>query len=131
VASLTREVATERVLAWLSTADPDDLIISDWVMTELASALSIKVRTGQIDRVHQAHALAEFDRLSRETLTVLPVDRVHFKMAARLTSQHGLGLRAGDAVHLAFCEDRGLTLCTLDRRLSEAGAALGIGTTLI
>lgn len=131
MASLTNEVATGRVLAWLSAADPHDLMISDWVTTELSSALTIKVRSGQIDTVHQANALAEFNRLSRETFTVLPVDRVHFRMAALLASQHGLGLRAGDALHLALCGDRGLTLCTLDRRLSEAGSALGIGTSLI
>ena len=41
------------------------------------------------------------------------------------------GLRAGDALHLAICADHGATLCTLDRRLSEAGPALGVRTMLL
>jgi len=39
--------------------------------------------------------------------------------------------RAGDALHLAICADHGATLCTLDRRLGEAGPALGVKTTLL
>jgi len=42
-----------------------------------------------------------------------------------------LALRAGDALHLAICADHGATLCTLDRRLSEAGSTLGVKTMLL
>jgi predicted nucleic acid-binding protein len=42
-----------------------------------------------------------------------------------------LGLRAGDALHLAICADHGATLCTLDRRLNEAGPVLGVKTMLL
>ncbi len=106
-------------------------MISDWVVTELASALSIKRRMGQLDAVHQANALTEFTRLCRATFTVLPVDRVHFRRAASLASQYSLGLRSGDALHLAICEDRGMTVCTLDRRLSDACSEVGIARTLV
>ena len=51
--------------------------------------------------------------------------------AARITDQYRLGLRAGDALHLAICTDHGATLCTLDRRLGEAGAALGVKTMVL
>jgi predicted nucleic acid-binding protein len=40
-------------------------------------------------------------------------------------------LRAGDALHLAICVDHGATLCTLDRRLSDAGSVLGVKTMLL
>ena len=39
--------------------------------------------------------------------------------------------RAADALHLAICADHGATLCTLDRRLADAGPALGVKTTLL
>jgi uncharacterized protein len=43
----------------------------------------------------------------------------------------GARLRAGDALHLAICADQGATLCTLDRRLSDAGSKLGVKTQLL
>ena len=52
-------------------------------------------------------------------------------MAARFADQYALGLRAGDALHLAICADRGAIICTLDRRLAEAALALGVETALL
>jgi hypothetical protein len=89
-------------------------------------ALSIKLRTRQIDTQVRAAALAEFARLEAESFTNLPVLSEHFRTAARFADQYRLGLRAADALHLAICADQGATLCTLDRRLSAAGPALGI-----
>jgi predicted nucleic acid-binding protein len=39
-----------------------------------------------------------------------------------------LGLRAGDALHLAVCAEHGATLCTLDQRLAEAAPSVGVAT---
>jgi uncharacterized protein len=110
---------------------PDSLVISDWVRAEFAAALSIKLRTGGLEGSHRADALTMFTRLCNDNLTVMPVSRVQFRMAARFADQYALGLRAGDALHLAICAEQGTTICTLDRRLSEAASALGIKTTLL
>jgi predicted nucleic acid-binding protein len=131
VAASTREVKTDRVQAWLDEQARNRLIISDWVITEFSSALSIKLRSGQIGFIHRADALAEFSRLAAESLTILPVSGLQFRTAARFADHYVLGLRAGDALHLAICSDHGATLCTLDRGLSEAGAALGVKTMLL
>ena len=130
VAALTREADTERMQAWLSAQEPEMLAISEWVTTEFSSALSIKLRTGQIQASHRADALAMFQRLIAESFTVLPVSGLQFRTAARFADRSTLGLRAGDALHLAICADHGATLCTLDRRLREAGPELGVKTTL-
>jgi predicted nucleic acid-binding protein len=116
--------------AWLAAQAPENLAISDWVTTEFSSALSIKLRAGQIEQVHRAGALAMFTRLSAESFTILPVSGTQFRTAARFADQYTLGLRAGDALHLAICADQGATLCTLDRRLGEAGPAVGVKTIL-
>jgi hypothetical protein len=101
------------------------------VSTEFSSALSIKLRTGQIEAVHRADALAMFTRLTAESFSMMPVSRLQFRTAARFADQHSLGLRAGDALHLAICADHGATLCTLDRRLGDAASALGVKSMLI
>ena len=131
VAALTNEAETGPMQTWLGQQPLADLAISDWVATEFSSALSIKLRTGQIDANDRAEVLAKFARLAADSLTVVPVSRLQFRTAARFADQHTLGLRAGDALHLAVCADHGATLCTLDRRLNDAGSVLGIKTILL
>jgi predicted nucleic acid-binding protein len=62
---------------------------------------------------------------------MLTVSALQFHTAARFADQYVLGLRAGDALHVAVCADHGATLCTLDRRLSDAGSALAVKTMLL
>ncbi len=131
VCALTNEADTAAVQTWVSQQDSRDLTISDWVATEFSSALSIKLRTGQLGVEHRAAALSAFTRLVTETLTILPVSRSSFRTAARFCDQHGLNLRAGDALHLAVCGEHGARLCTLDRRLSEAAPLVGVEAELL
>jgi predicted nucleic acid-binding protein len=131
VAAFTAEAATSRVDAWLKQLSLGDGVISDWVVAEFSAALSRKVRTGQISEGHRTSALGGFRHMTSKTFRTLSVDGTHFRVAARLADRYQLGLRAGDALHLAIVEGNGATLCTLDRRQSEAGNALGIAATLI
>jgi len=90
----------------------------------------MKLRTGQISLEQRAAALAMFSKLVAESFSVLGVTSSQFRAAAKFADQHRLGLRAGDALHLALASEHGATVHTLDQRLAEAGPALGVPTLL-
>lgn len=131
VSALTHETATDRAQHFLPSADPEELATSAWVVAEFSSAMSVKLRMGQIVLEHRNTVLAGFRRLMAETFEVLPVDAGGFTTAARFSDQYALGLRTGDALHLAIAAEHGATLVSLDKRLVEAGASLGAATLLL
>jgi predicted nucleic acid-binding protein len=128
VSALTTEPATQRVQYWMAAQQAGDLAISDWTVAEFSAALSVKLRMGYLDPAEREVALLAFRKNIVETCIVLPVGSDHFRSAAILADRHPLGLRAGDALHLAIAIENGAVLCTLDKRLSEAGQAIGAET---
>ena len=131
VAALTHQTRTAEVQDWLAAQNPDELAISEWTVTEFSSAMSIKVRTGQLASDHRADALVALADLIDNSFWVWPVSRLDFRTAARFADQHETGLRAGDALHLAIAANHGGRVCTLDRLLAQAAPALGVSAALL
>jgi predicted nucleic acid-binding protein len=131
VAGLTKEATTARIQTWLAAQAAATLAISAWVVTEFSAALSLKLRTGDIDAQYRAEALAAFARLCDQAFSILAVSAGAFQTGARFADHSQLALRAGDALHLAICAEHGVELCTLDRRLAGAGPNLGVPTLLV
>lgn len=131
VAALSNEDLSVQAQEWLAAQDPEELALSEWTITEVSSAFAIKLRRGDIDVAARASLLAEFNRLLAESFTVLTVISQHFRTAAHFVDSHELGLRAGDALHLAIASERGATLVTADKTLAAAGPSLGTPTTLL
>lgn len=131
VAALSNEISTKPAQAVLWGEGVDDLAIIHWVLTEFSSAISVKIRTGEITLDKRAEIMATFSKLVAESLTVFVVKAAHFRTAAQFADRHELSLRSGDALHLAIAAEHGAQLCTMDRRLSEAGPPLGVQTRLL
>ena len=131
ISAHSRESRTDDVLRWLSKQNVAELSISDWVITEFSSALSIKLRMGVIGTGQRGAMLAQFTQLSVNTLRLLPIEVSALRTAARFCDQPHLNLRAGDALHLAICAEHGAVLCTLDQRLSQAAPLVGVGCVML
>lgn len=99
VALCVNEPKSEDVSRWYSRCK-DKLVSSVWCVTEFASALGIKQRTGQITTIDAQLAWQSFQRLCTNDLTLLSPDTDIFHQAAFLTLDAATGLRAGDALHL-------------------------------
>ncbi len=97
-----------------------ELVSSVWCVTEFASALGIKQRTGQLDAVQAATAWQRFTRFTAHDLTLLPVVPSSFQQAAVWVLDAATGLRAGDALHLTSAGQAGAKImATLDAVLGR------------
>ncbi|MGH8541358.1 MAG: type II toxin-antitoxin system VapC family toxin [Stenotrophobium sp.] len=120
-----QEPESAAVRAWFEVNAAKTLVISDWTLTEFASAMGIKVREKELKPDQARTACALMDKLATGSFKVLTPARGDYSKAAERLGQHALGLRAGDALHLAIAENEGVAcFYTLDRRLIEAGRKL-------
>jgi len=126
VAAVTREPRTTEVLGWFASQADPHLVISDWTITEVSSALALKLRVRAIDLNERAKALAAFESIVAESLAVVAITPMTFRLAAAFCDRHELGLRAADALHLAAAMEQGAAVCTLDRTMTMAGPLLGV-----
>jgi predicted nucleic acid-binding protein len=129
VAAITNEPDTKAAQRALGPGD--DLAISDWTLTEVASALSIKQRTRSLTGRDRDQAAKAFEILVATSLMVLPVNRSEFVSAAAYLADPTTGLRAGDALHLAVLSAAGATLHTFDRSFAAAARKLGSAAVLV
>ncbi len=119
VALLANESTASKIRQWYAQADTHSLVTSDWCLTEFASALSLKVRAGQLT-ARQANAVHDaFEIWIAGGIRLLEVSRNAFRHGATLVRSMP-GLRAGDALHLAVMLELGIKdFATLDKGLAE------------
>ncbi len=131
VSLLTREEKTHDVNHWYANCT-QTLTSSEWCITEFASALVLKQRTGQLDQASSDTAWEQFQLLCKRDLTLLPVASAHFYKAALSVLNTSLGLRAGDALHLAVAlEYKTQGIVSLDAGLLKNAKQLKIKTISI
>lgn len=119
VALYTNEAKSADVSRWY-TGCKNELVSAVWCVTEFASALGIKQRTGQISDLESQAAWIHFERMCANDLQLLAIEPSTFNRAAALTLDSSSGLRAGDALHLATAlQSKVKTMATLDLILSK------------
>ena len=77
------------------------------MVTEFASALSIKQRSGALGAKDAKVAWRNFETFCRSGLRLAAVSRNAFEVAAQLVREPSHGLRSGDALHLAVAREIG------------------------
>ena len=130
VSALTNEVRSEEIYLWLDAVQ-EPAAVSDWTLTEFAAALSGKLRGGSLKHVEWRAARRGLTRLVTTGLESLAVEPIDFSRAAEFASDPDLGLRGGDALHLAVVERTGVRLSTLDKGQANAAHQLGLPAELL
>lgn len=131
IALVTAEPHTVDAQTWLREQAAGQSAVSDWVTTEVASALSLKQRVGALGEEERTWAEDTYRRLCVEVFDVVEVRPSAFTDAAHYAARAELTLRAGDALHLAVAAEQGAQLCTRDVQQAEAGRWLGIDVFLL
>ncbi len=129
VVLFAREVRADALLGWLARRPRLQLCVSDWTITEFASALAMKLRRGVLGEQAMADAWLEFDNACGSLLQVATTSSDDFGNAARLCLQVDGGLRSGDALHLAVasrlaCESLISYDLTLNKNAKAGGLAV-------
>lgn len=108
---------------------PDGLCTSRWTQVEMSGAISRRVRDGRLnvgaaERVRHLYA----SDIARN-VELLPITPDCFSLADSLLAKAELGLRSGDALHLAAASvNRIDSFVTLDRKLRSIATSLGFKT---
>ncbi|MGH6971179.1 MAG: type II toxin-antitoxin system VapC family toxin, partial [Caulobacteraceae bacterium] len=87
VAILANEPRSADARAWLDAQAVGELVISDWTITEVSSALALKLRVGRITEPDRAKALAAFHGLLDDSFTILPIGGPTFRAAAAIADR--------------------------------------------
>jgi predicted nucleic acid-binding protein len=122
-----RETTTPSVRRWLASVPFGESAISEWTRTEFMSGLGIRVRSGSTDAQLAREIVRMFNEWAEDSLEVLVPEREDFLLSSRYLERFELGLRAGDALHLAIASNHGARmLYSLDQALIKGGHALNI-----
>lgn len=122
------EPSSDLIDKWFDACDIP-IISSDWIITEFASALSIKERSGMLSAKDAKLAWRSFETFCQSGLHLAPVSRSAFGEAAKMARHSARGLRSSDALHLAVALETGVqSIATLDTIMASNARQLKIET---
>jgi uncharacterized protein len=109
-----------------------DVALSQLVEVELFSALSRRVRMGEISQGQAAEIADCFEaHIAYGFYTRLAVEALHYSLAQEWIRRFDTPLRTLDALHLAIASSQRICLITADRGLAGSAEAFGIEFRLL
>jgi len=121
------EPDSERIQRWIERQSGVLLSISEWTITEFVSALGLKVRAELLKPDQAIEAQEAVEKLAAQSLHIHVPTRADYVRATAFLGGYGLGLRAGDALHLAIAyNEAAKAVYSLDRLFVSAGRKLKI-----
>jgi hypothetical protein len=122
------EPSSDLIDKWFGGCDIP-IISSDWIITEFASALSSKERSGMLSARNAKAAWRNFEAFCQAGLRLVPMNRQAFEEAAKMVRQPAHRLRSSDALHLAVALEIGVqSIATLDTIMASNAKRLRIKT---
>lgn len=106
----------------LALAHQDPPLVTGLWLYEVCNALAVGVRR---NRLTDAAAAEAVDLLSSVPVRIVQLGWLDMRSAFRIAGEHGLSVY--DASYLYLARHTELPLLTLDKRMKEAAAAMGLG----
>ena len=107
-------------------------VISPLTEVEFYSALSLKVRTGELEE-DSASRISSLLQLHIEDgrYGIVPVEAREYALACEWLGRFSVNLRTVDSLHLAAAFSNDLPLLTADKALAESAKRLGVKHNLV
>ena len=120
------------VVEQLLQKQEDKPIISQLVEVELFSALSRRVRMGEVSQ-NDARRITELfeNHLNESLYRLVLLKNQHYRLARDWIFRFDLPLRTLDALHLAVYSINNFSLVTADDKLAQSATILGIDILLL
>lgn len=109
-----------------TTSTEAELLVSDFVVAEVSSAISRLVRMRVRTADQGDHLLGNLDDWVIASGDLIDIHPTDVREATILVRQFDLKLRAPDALHIAICRRIDARLITLDNNLAAAARSLGL-----
>ena len=101
--------------------------ISSLTEVELCSAISKKVRIGELSHADGNRIISKFQfHLAGDFFRIIPIESGHWRIARGWLSLFNTPLRTLDALHLAVSSCEQLTIIAADRQLLDSAKTLGV-----
>lgn len=117
--------------SWFKSAGTAKLIVSDWTITEIPSGIGRLVRAGVFSTEQGNETWQHIANWLVSRCHIESVIRFDLREAANSQSIWHIGLRAGDALHLATARRLDCRLITFDKILTKACSHFNVPFSLL